>query len=113
MSLASETKRQLIREACHSDRWMISGRAARWLGLVGIRHDVAVKALIRHIDDECLIHVKVLHVPVSYHGSLFLDPRDSETVYFEVKILDDRIHLSRVWLQVHPHDLGYPILPRE
>lgn len=113
MSLASETKRRLIREACHSDRWMISGKATRWLGSVGIGHDVVVRALIRHIDEGRLIHVKVLHVSVSYHGSLLLDPLDSETIYFEVKIQDDRIDRSRIWLQVHPHDPGYPILPRK
>lgn len=92
---------------------MISGRAARWLASVGIRHDVVVKALIRHIDDQCLIHVKVLHASVSYHGSLLLDPCDSETVYFEVKFLDNRTKLSGIWLQIHPHDPGYPILPRK
>lgn len=112
MTLASDLKRQLIKEACRSDRWQISGKSTRWLGTIGISHEIVIQALIRHIDEGCLIHVKILHASVSYHGSLLLDPGDSDTVYFEVKIHDDRIELSRVWLQVHPHDPGCPILPR-
>ena len=112
MTLASDLKRQLIKDACRSHRWQLSGKSMRWLVAIGISHQVVIQALIKHIDDGCLIHVKILHASVSYHGSLLLDPDDSETVYFEVKIRDDRIELSGVWIQVHPHDPGYPILPR-
>lgn len=113
MTLASDTKRRLIRDACQLDRWEISGKAAHWLGTIGLPHRVVVEALIRHIDEGCFIHVKVLQVSVSYHGSLLLDPQETETIYFEVKIRDDRVQLSRIWLQVHPHDPGYSILPRK
>ena len=112
MTLASDLKRQLIKEACRSNRWQISGKATRWLGTIGISHETVIKAVIQHIDDGCLIHVKILHASVSYHGSVLLDPDDAETVYFEVKILDDRVEQSEIWLQVHSHDSGYPILPR-
>ena len=112
MTLASETNRQRIREACRSNRWSISGRTTRWLGTVGVSHDVVIQALIRHVDEGCLIHIKVLHSSVSYHGTLLLSPDDSETVYFEVKLQDSRSLPGQIWLQVHSHDTGYPILAR-
>ena len=54
MTLASDLKRQLIKDACRSHRWQLSGKSMRWLVAIGISHQVVIQALIKHIDDGCL-----------------------------------------------------------
>ncbi len=113
--LAAPNVVQQIKHACLDDDVHFSGITQRNILLWGVSRSVLIDALIRHIDEECKIHVKVYpNGGQGYHGSLLLDPDDSDTVYFEVKLQDNRVqvNLSRAWLQVKEHSTGYPPLPR-
>ena len=113
--LAGPNVVQQIRNACLDDDVYLGGPTQRNVALWGLSRAVLVDALIRHIDEACKLHIKVYPTGgQGYHGSLLLDPEDSGTVYFEVKLQDNRVqvNLSRVWLRVHEHDTGYPPLPR-
>jgi hypothetical protein len=106
---------QRIKHACLDDDVHLSGATQRSIVLWGLSRTVLIDALIRHIDEGCKRHLKVYpNGGQGYHGSLLLDPGDSDTVYFEVKLQDNRVqvNLSRAWLQVKEHSTGYPSLPR-
>ena len=113
--LAGPTVVQQIKHACLDDDVHLSGITQRNIVVWGLSRVVLIDALIRHIGEGCKIHIKVYPTGgQGYHGSLLLDPEDSDTVYFEVKLQDNRVqvNLSRVWLQIHPHNTGHPPLPR-
>ena len=111
---ASEYKRNIILAACRDGDVHMSAKTRRWMDENGIRTSGVLNALAEHIEGGFAIFVKVLHQTTSCHGSLLLNPEDDESLYFEVKIHDNRVNvqLSRLWLQVHPHDPGFPQLPR-
>ena len=113
--LASPKVVQSIKQACLDDDVHLSALTQRNLVLWGVARVAVVEALLRHIDEGHKIHVKMYPTGgPGWHGSLLLDPEDTETVYFEVKLQDNRVEvrLSRVWLQVKEHSTGYPPLPR-
>jgi hypothetical protein len=113
--LASPAVVQQIKQACLDDHVRLSTITQRNIVLWGLPRAVVIEAMIRHIDEGCRIHIKVYPTGgQAYHGSLLLDPEDAETVYFEVKLQDNRVqvNLSRIWLQVKEHSTGYPPLPR-
>jgi hypothetical protein len=113
--LAGPNVVQQIKHACLDDDVHLSGVTQRNIVLWGLSRVVLIDALIRHIDEGCKIHIKVYPTcGQGYHGSLLLDPEDSDTVYFEVKLQDNRVqvNLSRTWLQVKEHSTGYPPLSR-
>jgi len=106
---------QQIKHACLDDDVHLSGVTQRNIVLWGLSRGVLIEALIRHIDESYKIHIKVYPTGgQAYHGSLLLDPEDSDTVYFEVKLQDNRVqvNLSRAWLQVKEHSTGYAPLSR-
>ena len=106
---------QQIRNACLDDAVHLSGVTQKNIILRGLSRVVLIEALIRHIDEGCKIHIKVYPTGgQGYHGSLLLDSEDSDTVYFEVKLQDNRVqvNLSRAWMQVKEHSTGYTPLPR-
>lgn len=113
--LASPNVVQRIRHACLDDDVHLSGITQRNIVLWGLSRAVLIDALLRHIDEGCKMHIKVYPAGgQGCHGSLLLDSEDSETVYFEVKLQDNQVqvNLSRAWLQVKEHSIGYPPLPR-
>ena len=113
--LAGPTVVQQIKHACLDNDVHLSGVTQKSIVLWGLPQSVLMEALIRHIDEGCKIHIKFyLTGGQGYHGSLLLDPEDLDTVYFEVKIQDNRVrvNLSRAWLQVKEHSTGYPPLAR-
>jgi hypothetical protein len=113
--LASPSVVRQIRQACLDDDVYISELTQRNMVRWGIPREAIIEALCRHIDEGRKIHVKVYSTGgQGYDGSLLLDPEDTETVYFEVKLHDNRtqVYLSKVWLQVKEHSTGYPPLPR-
>lgn len=113
--LAGPNVVQQIKEACLDDDVHLSGITQRNIVLWGIPRVVIIEALLQHINDNCKIHIKLYPTGgQGYHGSLLLDPEDTETVYFEVKLQNNRVqvNLSKVWLQVKEHSTGYPPLPR-
>ncbi len=113
--LADPNVVQQIRNACLDDDVHLSGVTQRNIVLWGLSRIALVDALIRHIDESCKIHIKVYPTGgQGCHGSLLLDPEGSDTVYFEVKLQDNRVqvNLSRAWLQVKEHSTGYPPLSR-
>jgi len=104
-----------IKDACLDDDIYLSPISQRNIVHWGLSRIVLIEALLRHIDEGCKIHIKSYETGgQGFHGSLLLDPEDSETVYFEVKLQDNRVHvnLSKAWLQVKEHSTGYPPLPR-
>jgi hypothetical protein len=106
---------QQIKQACLDDDVHLSGITQRNIVLWGLSRGVLIDALIRHINEGRKIHIKVYPIGgQGYHGSLILDPEDSDPVYFEVKLQDNRVqvNLSRAWLQVKEHSTGYPPLSR-
>jgi hypothetical protein len=106
---------QKIKNACLDDDVHLSGITQKNIVLWGLSRAVLIDAIIRHIDECCKIHIKVYPTGgQGYQGSLLLDPEDSDTVYFEVKLQDNRVqvNLRRAWLQVHQHNTGYPPLER-
>jgi hypothetical protein len=109
--LAGPNVVQQIKHACLDDDVHTQRNIVLW----GLSRVVLIDAPIRHIDEGCKIHIKVYPTGgQGYHGSLLLDPDDFDTVYFEVKLQDNRVQvdLSRSWLQVKEHSTGYPPLPR-
>ncbi len=113
--LAGPNVVQQIKDACLDDDVFLSRITQTNIVLWGLSRVVLIQALIRHIDEGCKIHIKVYPTGgQGYHGSLLLDSEDSDTVYFEVKLQDNRVqvNLSRAWLQVKAHSTGYPPLPR-
>lgn len=113
--LAGSAVVQQIKQACLDDDVDLSGITQRNLVLWGLSRSVLVEALIRHVDEGCKIHVKVYPTGgQGYHGSVMLDPEDSDSVYFEFKLRDNRVHvrLNRPWLQIKEHSTGYPPLSR-
>ncbi len=113
--LAGAAAVQQIKNAFLDDDVHLSGITQRNIVQWGLSRTVLVEAVIRHIDEDCKIHIKVhSNGGQSFHGSLLLDPEDPDTLYFEVKLQDNRVqvNLSRTWLQVKEHSTGYPPLPR-
>ena len=113
--LAGPNVVQQIRNACLDDDVHLSGITQKNIVLWGLSRAVLIDALIRHIDQGCKIHLKIYSTGgQGYQGSLFLDPEGANTVYFEVKLQENRVqvNLSRAWLQVKEHSTGYPSLPR-
>jgi len=112
--LADPNTVQKIKQGCLDDDVHLSGLTQRNIVLWGVPRGVIIEAMIRHIDEGCKIHVKTYpNAGQGCHGSLLLDPLDSDTLYFEVKLHAGcmQIHVSRVWLQVKEHSTGYPPLP--
>jgi hypothetical protein len=113
--LAGPNVVQQIKNACLDDDVYLSGSTQKNIVLWGLSRAVLIDALIQHIDEGCKIHIKLYPAGrAGYHGSLLLYPEDSDTVYFEVKLQDNRleVNLSKAWLQVKEHSTGYPPLPR-
>lgn len=113
--LAGSNVVQQIKRACLDDDIHLSGVTQRNIILWGLSRTVLVEALIRHIDEGCKIHIKVYPTGnQGYHGSLLIDPEDSDTVYFEAKLQSNRVqvNLCRAWIQVKEHSTGYPPLSR-
>jgi len=113
--LAGPSVVQQIKQACLDDDVHLSGITQSNIVLWGVSRINLIEALIRHIDESCKIHLKFYpNGGRGYHGSLLLHPEDSDSVYFEVKLQDNRVqvNLSRTWLQVKEHSTGYPPLPR-
>ena len=113
--LAGPNVAQQIKCACLDDDVYLSAITQQSIVRWGVPRATLIEALIRHIDEGCKIHVKVYDTGgQGYHGSLLLDPEDSNTVYFEVKLQNSRVEISlkRAWLQVKEHSTGYPPLPR-
>jgi hypothetical protein len=113
--LAGPNVVQKIKDACLDDSVHLSGIAQRNIVRWDISRAMVIDALVRHIDENCKIHIKVYpNGGQGYDGSLLLDPEETDTVYFEVKLQDNtvQVNLSRVWLQVKEHSTGYPPLPR-
>ena len=113
--LAGPNVVEQIKQACLDDDVQLSGITQRMIVVWGITRALIIDALIKHINEDCKIHIKAYPGGgQGYHGSLFLDPEDSDTVYFEVKLHKNQVqvNVSRVWLQVKEHSTGYPPLLR-
>ena len=113
--LAGSNLIQQIKQACLDDDVHLSVVTQRNIVRWGISRELLFDALIRHIDEGCKIHNKVYPTGgQGCHGSLLLAPDDTETVYFEVKLQDNRVQVnfSRAWLQAKEHSTGYPPLSR-
>lgn len=90
--LAGPSVVQQIKHACLDDDVHLSGITQRNIALWGLSRVVLIDALIRHIDEGCKIHIKVYPTGgQGYHGGLLLDPEDSDTLYFEVKLQDNTV----------------------
>lgn len=105
---------QQIKQACLDDNVHLSRKTDDFLGRRDIPRHVVVEAVVRHIDEGRKLHVKIIPGQQACHGSLLLDPEDTETVYFMAKIQKGcvQVSFSSVWMQVHEHNTGYPPLPR-
>ncbi len=116
--LAGANVVQQIRNACTSRDVHLSGSTLRLLAAQGIPHAAVLNALVQHINEGCKIHVKFYPTPgvAGYHGNLYLDPDDPDTsFYFEVKMRGQNVALTitrSMWLQLHEHNTGGPLLPR-
>jgi len=112
--LAGPNLVQQIKQACLDDDVYLSRKTDDFLGRRDIPRGVVIDAVIRHIDEGRKLHVKIIPGQQACHGSLLLDPEDSETVYFMAKIQKKCIQVSfcAVLMQVHEHNTGYPPLPR-
>lgn len=112
--LAAPALVQQIKQACLDDDVYLSRKTDDFLGWYDIPRQVVIEALIRHIDEDRKLHVKIIPGQQACQGSLLLDPEDAETVYFEARIQNGCVELRRssVWMQVHEHNTGYPPLSR-
>jgi hypothetical protein len=103
---------KLFREACHTDNIVLSAKAQRLLVGKGHTRKAAIDGLTQHIDEKRKIHAKSHEDGTfSYHGSLVIDGDDTNSVYFELKLPENRG--EPVWFQLHEHPLGYQPLCRK
>ena len=112
--LAGPNLVQQIKQACLDDDVHLSRKTDDFLGRRDIPRGVVIDTVIRHIDEGRKLHVKTMPGQQACHGSLLLDPEDSETFYVEARIQKGcvQVSFSAVWMQVHEHNTGYPPLPR-
>lgn len=112
--LAGDHLLRQLKQACLDDDVHISRKTDRLLAARGIPSRALLAAIVRHITDGYKVHAKIIPGIQACHGSLLIDPDDSETVYFEAKIQRRQAPstFAAVWVQAHKHDTGYPPLSR-
>lgn len=103
-----------IEEALQAGEFRLSGKTYEWMRRHDLTTDIVIDSLLSHFRGGSKVHAKAYPGGGSgVQGNVSLPHGDEEDAYFEIKRLKDgSVFLKLWWVQLHPHDTGYPPLPR-